>query len=459
MPARILVVDDEQTIRWTLKEFLSSEGYDVLEAPDGASANAIIGEDAFDLALLDQRLPDTEGMALLRRIHETAPDTPVIIITAFSSINDAVAAMRAGAFDYVTKPFNMAELAITIARALETSNLRSRIRTQVSQQKTQFNLAGIIGEHPSIAAIRTLVSKIAKSGASTVLLLGESGTGKDLVARAVHYESERADKPFMNITCSALPDNLLESELFGHEKGAFTDAKAQKRGLFELAHGGTVFMDEIGEMSTTLQAKLLRVLEEKAFRRVGGTVDVSVDVRVVASTNRDLQKDIEERVFREDLYYRLSILPIVIPPLRERREDIPLLAEHFRHIFNQEFHRQVQGFAPAAYDKMRAYHWPGNVRELRNVVERAFLLSPGNTLTDDDILLGRSVLGHAAPAKEFPCPLPQDGCDLADVERGLIVQALERTHWNQTHAARLLGLSRDQMRHRITKFGLQEPSE
>ncbi|MBI5092721.1 MAG: sigma-54-dependent Fis family transcriptional regulator [Candidatus Hydrogenedentes bacterium] len=454
MPGRILVVDDEKLIRWSIRERLTRDGYEVLEAEDGASARRIIENNNLGLALLDLKLPDTNGMDLLRFLLEVSPDVPVIIITAYSSVESAVGAMKSGAYDYLTKPFNLDELSIVVQRTLETVSMRKRLSNEVREQKERFGLANVVGESPKMAEIKSLVRKIARSEASTVLLLGESGVGKDLIARAIHVESNRSERPFMNITCTALPDALLESELFGHERGAFTDAHAQKKGLFELAQGGTVFMDEIGDMSAALQAKLLRALEDKAFKRIGGTADITVNVRVIAATNRSIDSAIEDKSFREDLYYRLSTLPIFIPPLRERAEDLPRLIEHFFVLYNNEFHRGLKSVAAPAMEKLLHYDWPGNVRELRNVLERAVLLSTGSVLTDDDILLGRAHLGSAPHVEKFRVRLPENGCKLSEVEAQLVQQALQRSKWNQTRAAALLGISRDQIRYKMEKFSL-----
>ena len=457
MAMRILVVDDEKLIRWSMRERLQAEGYEVFEAADGAGAAPIIEAGNFDLALLDLRLPDTDGMTLLKKIQEILPGLPVIIITAYSSVNGAVDAMKSGAADYITKPFNMDELAMIVKRALEITEIQRQMRSHVTEQKALFGLSNVIGSSPRMLTIKDLVQRVARSETTTVLLLGESGTGKDLIARTIHYESSRVDKPFVNITCTALPESLLESELFGYEKGAFTDAKAQKKGLFEFANGGTVFLDEIADMGPALQAKLLRVLEDKTFKRIGGAQDITVDVRIVAATNRDLDSAIRQGQFREDLYYRLSTIPIVVPPLRERLEDIPVLANHFLRAYNLEFHNAFRQFAPGVLDKLAAYAWPGNVRELRNAIERAALLATGETITADDIILGRSALhGAAEPtgAASDVARLPEKGCNIEDVEKELIRQALERTQGNRTRAAELLGITRDQVRYKIEKYGL-----
>jgi DNA-binding NtrC family response regulator len=459
MPARILVVDDERLIRWTIQERLGQEGHLIEEAGTGSAAREALQNRSFDAALVDLRLPDTDGVALLKEAHRLQPDLPVIIITAYSSIEGAVGAIKAGAVDYIAKPFNVDELALTVARVLDTSRMRRALNADLRQKKALFGLDHLVGESPRILEIRSLLERVAKGHSTTVLLLGESGTGKDIAARAIHYESHRATFPFMNITCTALPESLLESELFGYEAGAFTNATSQKKGLFELAHGGTVLMDEIGDMPPALQAKLLRVLEEKAFKRIGGAVDINVDVRVVAATNRHLEKMIQSGTFREDLYYRLSIVPIVMPPLRERPEDIPLLAQHFLETYNREFRRQFNGLTAAALRKLNQYPWPGNVRELRNVIERAVLLSAGERIDADDIVLGRVTFGASQPDTGEVIALPPGGCTLADAEMSLVRQALRRCHWNLTRAGAMLGVSRDQVRYKIEKFGLKEEQD
>jgi two-component system, NtrC family, response regulator AtoC len=448
--ATVLVVDDEQLIRWSLKDRLTHEGYRVLEAETAAEALAK-NEDGVDLVLLDYKLPDGDGLTVLKRIKERDPDTLVILLTAVSSVETAVDAMKLGAYHYANKPFNLDEIALVVATALETTHLKREVRALRASQAQPYGPDRIIGESAPMMTIKGLLNKVAKSPASTVLLTGESGTGKDLAAKVIHYNSDRSAKPFMNITCSALPEALLESELFGHERGAFTGADRQKRGLFETAEGGTVFLDEIGEMVPALQAKLLRVLEEKTFKRVGGTSDLRVDVRVIAATNRNLQEQVKEGKFREDLFYRLNVLPIALPSLRERADDIPRLVKFYVDAYNTEFKKRVKGVDPAAMDEMRRYPWPGNIRELRNAVERAMLLAEGNTLTSEDLSLG----GGAARLDERVA-LPAGGIDLEQLERSLVVQALERTNWNQTKAASLLGINRDQIRYRIEKFALDK---
>src|SRR5687767_7585512 len=446
--ATLLVVDDEELVRWSLRERFRREGYTVVEAPTAASAlEQVTG--GIDLVLLDYRLPDGDGLTVLRRIKELSPDTPVILMTAFSTVENAVEAMRHGAYHYLNKPFNLDDVAITVEKALETSRLRREVRAYRSSQSREYGFDAIIGSSSAMTAAKALLVRIANSPASTVLLTGETGTGKDLAAKAIHFNSDRAAKPFVNITCSALPEQLLESELFGHERGAFTDARQQKRGLFETADHGTIFLDEIGEMTPALQSKLLRFLEEKTFKRVGGLSDVRVDVRVIAATNRDLEGEVKTGKFREDLFYRLQVMPILMPPLRERRGDVPLLANYFIDRFNREFRKRVRGVSPAAADVLQQYQWPGNIRELRNAIERAMLLIDQQWLEPDNF----TTLTRTVTPTQFR--LPPEGVNLEDVERQLLTQALERAGGNQTQAAHLLGIIRDQVRYRLEKFGLK----
>ena len=446
--ATILVVDDEPLIRWSLTERLKAEGYELLEADTGHAAIEKLPE-GVDLVLLDYRLPDTDGVSILRKIKEFDQDILVILLTAYATIETAVEAMKLGAYHFANKPFNLDDVAALVERALETTRLRREVRQYRANAARPYSLQRIVGASSAMMALRHLVARVAVSPSSTVLLTGESGTGKDLVAKVIHYSSDRAARPFMNITCSALPEHLLESELFGHERGAFTDARLQKKGLLETADGGTVFLDEIGEMTPALQAKLLRFLEDKAFKRVGGSSDIRVDVRVIAATNRNLETEVKQARFRSDLFYRLNVLPIAIPPLRTHTEDVPLLVEYFIDGFNTEFRKRVLGATPAAYTLLQQYGWPGNVRELRNVIERAMLLSDGDRLEARDFPALSAVAGTG---NEFE--LPAQGVDLEKLERSLVIQALRRSGGNQTRAGAMLGLNRDQIRYRIEKFDL-----
>lgn len=452
MTIRVLIIEDEKLIRWSLRQKFEARGYEVREFENGTKALQAFDGETYDLIMLDYKLPDMTGLDILRKVRETDSDVVVIMMTAFSSIENAVDAIKLGAYDYVTKPFDMDELLRTADKALETTKLRREVRELRKHLQHEYGVDRIIGEHPKMLELFDVIKRVASSGASTVFLRGDSGTGKDLVARVIHYNSERAPRPFMNITCTALSESLLESELFGHEKGAFTDAKTTKKGLFELSDGGTIFLDEVGDMPPNLQAKLLRFLEERTFRRVGGTSELSVDVRVIAATNRDIDKAIAEGKFRSDLMFRLNVIPIYLPPLRDRGDDVRLLARHFVARLSTEFRKPITRIEDAAYEKLGAYPWPGNVRELRNVIERAVLLCKGDTVTADDIVLGRLESKESSATSEFT--LPAEGIDLHQLEANLVRQALARTSNNQTHAAKLLGLSRDAFRYRLEKLGI-----
>jgi len=450
---RILVVDDERLVRWSVTQRLQAEGMEVVAA--GSVAEALQQPGAFDAAILDYRLPDGDGLGVMKALLLSDPDLPVIMLTANTDVDAIVEAIKAGASDYVTKPFEINDVELRLSRALDSTRGRRELRRLKAELARPFTLESIIGASEPMQRITTLARKVAQSPSSTVLITGESGTGKDLLAKVIHYGSSRAAHPFLNITCSALPETLLESELFGHERGAFTDAKQQKRGLFEQGDDGTVFLDEVAETLPTFQAKLLRFLEEKSFRRLGGTADITVDVRVIAATNQDLEKTIRDGKFREDLYYRLNVLRIEMPPLRTRGRDIILLAEHYIREFSREFRRPVRRLAPAAERALLAYPWPGNVRELRNLIERAVLLAESDTLEPGDFETVPTMRAVAGVATDLT--LPEGGLDIEDLERRLVVMALERTGGNQTRAAALLGLHRDQIRYRIEKFGLKTP--
>ena len=454
---RILVVDDERLVRWSLTQRLRADGHEVVEA--STLGEAVQQSRPFDAAILDYRLPDGDGVSLMKRLHHADPDLPVVMLTANKEVETIVDAVKAGASDYVTKPFEVDDVALRLSRAIDASRGRRDYRRLRDEVARPFSFESLIGESEPMQRIKALAHKVAQSPASTVLLTGESGTGKDLLAKVIHYGSSRAARPFLNITCSALPETLLESELFGHEKGAFTDARQQKRGLFEQGDEGTVFLDEVAETMPTFQSKLLRFLEEKAFRRLGGTADIKVDVRIIAATNQDLEKTVRDGKFREDLYYRLNVLRIEMPPLHARGTDIVLLAQHYIKVFSQEFRRPVRTLTPAAERALLAYSWPGNVRELRNLIERAVLLAESEALEPSDFETVHTLRAPVESVVAGNIALPAEGLNIEDVERRLVVLALERTHGNQTRAAALLGLHRDQIRYRIEKFGLKAQEE
>ncbi len=466
MSASVLIIEDEPSVSSALAMRLKEQDYKALVAETGREGLKHLADGRVQVVLLDYKLPDADGLEVLEKIRSDWPDVPVVMMTAFTNVDVAVQAMNLGASEYVSKPFRLDEMMLLVEKALEDHRIRTEVRQMHEQQQEEFGFGRMVARNPKMVEILDLLRNLAASEARTILLQGESGTGKDLAAKVLHYNSSRAERPFMNITCTALPESLLESELFGHEKGAFTDARQTKQGLFELADGGTIYLDEIGDMPHALQAKLLRFLEEKAFRRVGGTFDIRVDVRIIAATNRDLKALVESGAFREDLYYRLNIFPITLPPLRDRREEVPLLADYFIREFNREFKKEVQGVEPAALAVMQAYHWPGNVREMKNVVERAMLLADGGRLTVRSLPAEireaaasgppAAVSGEGVEREEGPVVrLGEGGVDLKQVERQLVEQAIEKAQGNQSRAAELLGITRDQLRYRVQKFGLR----
>ena len=447
---------------------MRSWGYQPVEAGTVAAAVSTFETEEPSAVLLDIDLPDGSGLDALRELKGRKADAVVIMITGNVIVQNTISALRGGAYDFIGKPVNLEELRVTIRNGIEASQLRREV-TQVRRERaSQFSFDQIIGESSAVVRMLALARKVAESEVTSVLLQGESGTGKDLVAKAIHYGSRRSDSPFVAINCAAIPSTLIESELFGYEKGAFTDAKARKEGLFEQAEGGTLFLDEIGELELGLQAKLLRVLEEGAFRRVGGLKDIPLDVRVVAASNRDLKAESEAARFRLDLYYRLSVIQIDIPPLRERGDDILLLAGHYISTLGERLRlrHKIHGLAPEVAEAFRHYSWPGNVRELRNVVERAMILEDEDVITTEylprDLVAqtGRAATGGDGAAKaggtddEFR--LPPRGVSLDEIEMSLVRQALERSGGNQTRAAELLGISRDQLRYRLKKLQVAE---
>jgi len=481
MPAeRILVVDDERLVRWSLRQKCEEWGYHVLEAPSGEPGLRLAQHESVDLILLDVRMPDMTGLQVLEQIKK-APDSPaVIMITADPQLDDVKTALKLGAYDFIGKPLDFEELRVTIQNALEANRLRSEVQSLRGEVKRHTGYHDVVAVSAKSTELMSFVRKVAASEATTILIQGESGTGKDLVAKTIHYESVRENGPFVAINCSAIPETLMEAELFGHEKGAFTDAKQMKKGLFETADGGTLFLDEIGELSPLLQAKLLRVLEDQVIRRVGGVRDLQVDVRVVAASNRDLEKAVREGHFRQDLYYRLAIIAIFIPPLRERQEDILPLVDFFIDWYNRKFKKSVRGITAETRRLLLAHNWPGNVRELKNSIERAMILEDESFLrpaympfaVGEAARSGLTAFEHSSASADsgggrqlangrvLPrLYIPEEGTSLEEVERAMVELAMRQANGNQTHAARLLDISRDALRYKLKKFELVPAGE
>src|SRR5215471_1819376 len=474
---KILIVDDEKLVRWALAKKCAEYGFQSVEAEDGEEALRALQNESPDAVLLDVHLPGQSGIEVLERLKQSGETRTVIMMTADPQLDDVKAALRLGAYDFVSKPINFEELGVTLQNALEAGALRTEVESLRGEVRRRAGYHDVIGVSRKITELMKFVYKVASSEATTILIQGESGTGKDLVAKAIHYHSSRAEKPFVAINCSAIPETLMEAELFGHEKGAFTDAKAMKKGLFEVADAGTLFLDEIGELSPLLQAKLLRVLEDQVIRRVGGVRDIQADVRVIAASNRDLEREVREGRFRQDLYYRLAIISIFLPSLRDRKEDILPLVEFFLAHYNKKFRKSVQGISEETRRLLLNYDWPGNVRELKNALERAMILEEGNLLKPDDlpfsVASGRSgpvlhsqtaaALAELQPApgkrRLPPLSIPEGGTSLEDVEHALVELALQQSHGNQIKAAKLLSISRDALRYKMKKFGLGHPEQ
>lgn len=450
---KILIVDDEKLIRWSISQKLADWNFKPVEAETCGEAKKLLEDDLPDLVVLDVNLPDKKGTDLLEEIKKSWPEMPVIMITAYGSIDDAVRAMRLGAFDFITKPIDYLKLQNAINNALESASLKKEVAYYKEKEQKQFDLTKIIAESEAMKKILEMTQIVAQSETIIVLLLGESGTGKDLLAQAIHYLSRRKMSSYLAINCSAIPENLLESELFGYEKGAFTDAKQQKKGLVELAHEGTLFLDEISTLSLLFQAKLLRFLETQTFKRVGGLKDIEVDIRVIAATNQDLETAVSEEKFREDLYYRLNVCPIYIPPLRERREDILPLADFFIHQDNIKFRKNLLGLNKEAQKVFQAYDWPGNVRELKNAIERAMIFERSPYLTAQHLPI--KLNGKTSPLqRSLKKQLPGETMSLADVEKDLLIKALNKARGNKSQAAKILSITRDALRYKIKKWNI-----
>jgi|Deesub1362A_J573_1020465.scaffolds.fasta_scaffold02248_8 DNA-binding NtrC family response regulator len=454
MKGKILVIDDEELIRTSTQQYLEKEGYRVFTAGTGREGLEVFkAEENIDLVLLDLRLPDASGMEILKTLRQMDSEVYIVVITAYGDVETVVSSMKLGAYDFVEKPFELDKIAIIIRKAMEAHDLKKEATFLREEKHEKYNFNNIVGTSKATKEMIKLAKRLAENDVNIIFIQGESGTGKTMIARTIHYQSPRASKPFVEVTCTALPETLIESELFGHEKGAFTDAKATKKGLFELADGGTIYLDEIGDITPQTQAKLLRVIEEKSFMRIGGVKEKHVDVRIIATTNRDIEKDVKEGRFRSDLYYRLNLVPFKIPPLRERREDIIPIAMHFIGKLRIEYRKDIIALSKEAEELLVDYDWPGNVRELRNVIERVFILTNERIIRPEHIILKSGTEGRDK-AKGFELYLPEDGIPLEEVEKNLIQQALKRTNNNQTKAAQLLGLTRDAFRYRMQKFGL-----
>ena len=457
MKLSLLIVDDDEAMRDTLSDVMRKKGYEVSVASSGNDALLAIRKNIVDLIVLDMRLPDLDGIEVLKRVKEFDTEILVIMMTAYSDVQTAVSAMKSGAYHYINKPFELEELKLLIEKGLETKSLINEVRRLRRQQKGDYQNIHIHGTSPHIQNVKELIAMISKTQKTSVLIQGESGTGKELAANAVHYSSKRSPRPLMKINCSAIPDTLLESELFGYEKGAFTDAKATKKGLFELADGGTVFLDEIGDMKPFLQSKILRFLETQSFMRVGGEREIKVDVRIIAATNKDLETLVNEGIFRKDLYYRLKVVVIEMPPLRERPEDILLLSNLFIEENNREHGKEVKGFTSEARQFMTQYHWPGNVRELRNVVERAMILSDHDLIEQEQLPF--ELRNNERPEWVTPNPNPvefTEDMSLDAVEKIHISHVLKKLEWNKSRAAKVLGVSRATLREKIRRYSLSE---
>jgi len=450
---RILLVDDDADIRETMVTLLTMNDYSVTSVADGQSAIEEVKKEKFNIVITDLMMPKMTGIDVIKNLKAIDPDLQCIVITGYATVSTAVDAMKAGAYDYLMKPFNGTEVLMLLKRVMELQDLQAENSQLKRTLNQRYGYENLIGNSEGIQKVCSLIEKVAETD-STILILGESGTGKELVARTIHYNSPRKNKPLIPINCGAIPETLLESELFGHEKGAFTGASTTRIGRFELADGGTIFLDEIGDMSPTLQVKLLRVLQQREFERVGGVRTIKVDVRIIAATNIDLEHAVHEGKFREDLYYRLNVIPVVIPPLRERADDIPLLMDHFLSHFNKSKKRDIKGFSPAAMDILISYPWPGNIRELENLVERLIILKGNGTICPDD--LPEKFISHTLNNEgALHITLPETGVNLKDVveefENNLILQAMQKAQGVKNKAAQLLSLNRTTLVEKLKK--------
>ncbi len=470
MTVRVLIAEDDEGQRFMLKEALGREGYETLSVRDGVEAVERVRTEDFDIVLLDVKMPRMDGLQALHQIHGMRPELIVIMITAYGSSDIALKAMKEGAYDYFTKPVNLDELRLVVRRAAEKSEMRRQLKFLEHQLREKLSFDRLVGQSAQMQRVFELIRKVVTSDV-TVLITGESGTGKELVAQAIHYHSERRNKPFVSVNCAAIPETLLESELFGHERGAFTGAVGTKLGQFEIANGGTIFLDEIGDMSLALQSKLLRVLQEREIVRVGGTKPIRVDIRVIAATNRDLSELVAQRAFREDLFYRLNVMPIALPPLRERKGDLPLLVHHFLGVYNPRLNKNITGVTPKAMELLECYWWPGNVRELENVIQRAMILANGAFITEEDLpeniqqagsRSAKLQMGLGAESREMQALLEDFSIPLQakvermteELEKEIIIAALKKANFRRQETADLLGISRKSLHNKMVKYNL-----
>jgi len=450
--ASILIIDDDTYIRSTFEDLFVPDGHEVIALMTAEDALAYLQNEEPDLIFLDLKLPGMDGLGFLKELRTRKNDIPVVVITGHANVDTSVQAMKLGAADYIRKPFNIDELVLIVEKIVKEKQRDEQLAYLQKQKDAILGFGDIVGNSEPMQKVYRFIQQVANTPKTTVLIRGETGTGKELVARAIHYKSERGSKPFIEVNCSAFQETLLEAELFGYEAGAFTNATHRKKGLLELAHNGSFFLDEIGDMAPGLQAKILKVIEKQTFRRVGGTKEIVVDTRIISASSRDIAKCIEEGTFREDLYYRLNVASITLPPLRERKDDVILLAEHFLKIYNAEFKKNIAGISGELKDHLINHNWPGNVRELKNIIERAVLFEQGNILSGETInLFENNVKENFDPGR---ISIGEEGVSLYDIERSLIVQALRKANYNKTKAAKLLNISRETLKYRLKKFNI-----
>lgn len=457
MKSRILVVDDEESIREFLEIMLKKEGYEVTTAEDGAKAKEILTKKSFDMVISDMQMPNVTGIELLRHVRESYPDLVFMIITAFGTTETAVEAMKLGAYDYLTKPFKIDEVRLNIANALRSKNLETEVRVLKKELVKEYSFQNMVGNSDAMHAVFNLIQRVSQAP-TNVLITGESGTGKEVIAKAIHYNGPLKDKPFVTVNCGAIPENLMESEMFGHKKGSFTGAIADKAGLFEVADGGTLFLDEVGELPASIQVKLLRAIQERIIRRVGATDDNKVEVRIIAATNRNLEDMVAKNTFRQDLYYRLNVIGIKSPPLRDRSEDIPLLANHFLKKYNDKLNKQIHTISVEAMDILKKYNYPGNVRELENMIERTVALEAGSTILPESLPPMVNTTSGRKMASSNEIEIGDDGLDLdkvvGQIEKELLIKAIHASNGVKKKAAKLLKISFRSMRYRVEKYSL-----